>query len=344
MYSPDARQTWASVNSRRRLRQRCARAVPVRDTRLWLCGWILCSVSVCTCAWATVYELPADGSAVIGADERTKSTYQDTLPDIARNHSVGYEEIIRANPVVDIWLPGQDTRILLPGRHILPSGPREGIVVNLPEHRLYFYPKPRDGEKAVVLTYPVSIGRLEWRSPLGLTRILTKEEHPFWVPTESIRKEHAAAGDPLPKVVPPGPDNPLGNFKMRLAAGGGTYEIHATNNPVAVGMAVTHGCISMYPEDLAALFPLVPVGTKVRLINEPVKVTHVDRDLLVEAHPQLDDEGRFIEPDLEQLSQLLDAALGDHIAAIHWDFAREVLRAATGMPTVVGLETNFASR
>jgi L,D-transpeptidase ErfK/SrfK len=341
MYSADAQQRWAIVNSRRRLRQRWAHAALGRDKGLW--GWLFC-VSICTCTWATVYELPRDGSAVIGADERTKSTYQDTLLDIARRHSVGYEEIIRANPGVDVWLPGEDTRILLPGRHILPPGPREGIVVNLPEHRLYYYPKPRDGEKAVVLTYPVSIGSLDWRSPLGLTRILAKEEHPIWVPTESIRKEHAADGDPLPKVVPAGPDNPLGNFKMRLAAGGGTYEIHATNNPVAVGMAVTHGCIRMYPEDLAALFPLVPVGTKVLLINEPVKVTYVDGNLLLEAHPPLSDPGHAVEPDFEQLSQLLDGALGHRTAAIHWDFAREVLRAATGMPTVVGLETNVASR
>ena len=305
---------------------------------------MLCCVSVWPCSRAAVYELPTDGSAVIGVDARTRSTYQDTLLDVARQHGVGYEEIIRANPGVDVWLPGKDTRILLPGRHILPPGPREGIVVNLPEHRLYFYPKPRDGEKAVVLSYPVSIGSLDWRSPLGLTRILAKDEHPNWIPTESIRREHAAYGDPLPKVVPAGPDNPIGNYKMRLAAGGGLYEIHATNNPVAVGMAVTHGCIQMYPEDLAALFPLVPVGTKVRLINEPVKVTSAAGDLLLEAHPPLNDEHHSVEPHLEQLSQLLDSVLGQHRTAVHWDFAREVLRAATGMPTVVGLETNVASR
>ncbi|MDB6044779.1 MAG: hypothetical protein JWM63_3330 [Gammaproteobacteria bacterium] len=287
-----------------------------------------------------MYELPADSSAVIGTDERTKSTYQDTLLDIARRYSVGYEEIIRANPGVDIWMPGEGTNITLPGRHILPPGPREGIVVNLPEHRLYYYPKPTKEAKPVVLTFPVSIGSTSWHSPLGETRIVAKEKHPNWYPPEAVRQEHMAAGDPLPKVVPPGPDNPLGEFKMRLAAGDGSYEIHGTNNPVAVGMAITHGCIIMYPEDVAALFPLVPIGTKVSLLNEPIKVTYVSGDLLLEAHPAVDSEGWSVEPDLELLSQHLERELGSDTVAIHWDLAREALHSATGILTLVGLEAD----
>jgi L,D-transpeptidase ErfK/SrfK len=306
----------------------------------WLGRSLVCFASLWTCAWATVYELPADGSALLGTDVRTKSTYRDTLLDIARRYSLGYEEIIRANPGVDMWLPGEGADILLPGRRILPPGPREGIVVNLPEHRLYYYPKPKRGQKPVVVTYPVSIGRMDWHSPLGQTRIVAKEKHPNWYPPESIRKEHAANGDPLPRVVPAGPDNPLGDFKMRLAVGDGTYEIHGTNNPMAVGMAITHGCIRMYPADVAALFPLVPVGTRVWLINDPVKVAYVDGDLLLEAHPPVDGEGQSVEPNLELLSHQLDRALGSNTAAIHWDFAREALQAANGMPTVVGLHAD----
>jgi L,D-transpeptidase ErfK/SrfK len=292
-------------------------------------------------AWATVYELPADGSAVFGTDQRIKATYKDTLLDIARRYSLGYEEIIRANPGVDMWLPGEGTEVLLPGRRILPPGAREGVVINLPEHRLYYYPKPKKGHKALVVTYPVSIGRMDWHSPLGQTWVVAKEKHPNWYPTASILKEHAANGDPLPKVVPPGPKNPLGDYKMRLAVGDGTYEIHGTNNPLAVGMAITHGCVRMYPEDIAALFAAVPVGTKVWLINDPVKVAYVDGDLLVEAHPPVDGQGQTVEPNLELLSRQLDQALGKSTAAIHWDFAREALQAASGMPTVVGLEADF---
>jgi L,D-transpeptidase ErfK/SrfK len=298
-------------------------------------------VGLQTSAWATVYELPADGSAVFGTDQRIKASYKDTLLDIARRYSLGYEEIIRANPGVDLWLPGEGTEVLLPGRRILPPGPREGSVVNLPEHRLYYYLKQRKGHKATVVTYPVSIGRMDWHSPLGQTWLVAKQKHPSWYPPESIRKEHAANGDPLPKVVPPGPKNPLGDYKMRLAVGDGTYEIHGTNNPLAVGMAITHGCIRMYPEDVAALFKAVPVGTKVWLINDPVKVAYVDGDLLVEAHPPVDGEGQTVAPNLELLSKQLDQALGKSTAAIHWDFAREALQAATGMPTIVGLEADL---
>jgi L,D-transpeptidase ErfK/SrfK len=152
-----------------------------------------------------------------------------------------------------------------------------------------------------------------------------------------VRKEHADRGDVLPKVVPAGPDNPLGQFAMRLAVGGGSYLIHGTNNPLAVGMAVTHGCIRMYPEDIAALFPLVPVGTKVRLVNEPVKAAWVQGQLLIEVHPPVDAEGQSVEPDLQVLEPLLDQELGNDIAAIHWDLARDTLAAATGLPTLVGL-------
>jgi L,D-transpeptidase ErfK/SrfK len=307
------------------------------NMKRWATVFFLFAV-LCGTAEATVYELPENGAAVFGTDEHIKSTYQDTLLDIARRYSLGYEEIIRANPGVDMWLPGEGTDILLPGRRILPPGPHEGIVVNLPEHRLYYFPKPRKGEKAVVITYPVSIGKMDWSTPLGETRVIAKQKNPAWYPPESVRKEHLANGDPLPAVVPAGPDNPLGDFAMRLAVGGGSYMLHGTNNPMAVGMAITHGCIRMYPEDVAALFPLVPVGTKVWLINDPVKVAYVDGELLLEAHPPVDAEGQTTEPNLDLLSQLLDKALGNSTAAIHWELARSTLQAANGMPEVVGLQ------
>lgn len=288
-------------------------------------------------AQASVFQLPTDGSIVVGEDSSVTSVYQDTLPDLAHRFSLGYYEIIRANPAVDVWLPGADKQLLLPGRRILPTGPHEGIVVNLPEHRLYYYPKPKPHEQPVVITYPVSIGKMDWRTPLGTTHVIAKIKHPSWYPPESIRKEHAANGDPIPKVVGPGPDNPLGDYALRLAAGNGEYLIHGTNNPTAVGMAVTHGCIRMYPEDVAALFAIVPVGTPVRLVNDPVKVAWVNGELLLEVHPPVDAEGQTVDPDVNLLSQKLDQALGSNSAAIHWDLARTTLQAASGIPTLVGL-------
>jgi L,D-transpeptidase ErfK/SrfK len=294
-------------------------------------------------AQATVYQLSKSDDSVVGEDQTITTVYEDTLYDLARKYSLGSEEVIRVNPGVDAWLPGAGKQVIIPGRHILPPGPREGIVVNLPEHRLYYYPKPQRGQPGIVITYPVSIGKMDWHTPIGLTHVIQKEKNPVWIPPESVRKEHAAAGDPLPPRVPSGPDNPLGLFAMRLAAGNGTYMIHGTNNPIAVGLAVTHGCIRMYPEDVEQLFPMIPVGTDVRLINEPVKVAWVNGELLLEAHPPVDAEGQSFEPDVDQFAELLRTAVGDSTVAIHWDYAREVLQRADGVLATVGLEADLSA-
>ena len=294
-------------------------------------------------AQATVFPLVHSTDEVFGEDQTVVTVYEDTLYDLARKYSLGSEELIRVNPGIDPWLPGAGKQVTIPGRHILPPGPREGIVVNLPEHRLYYYPKAKRGQPQEVITYPVSIGKMDWRTPLGLTHVIAKQKDPTWYPPDSVRKEHAEAGDPLPPAVPPGPDNPLGEYAMRLAAGNGTYLIHGTNNPIAVGLAVTHGCIRMYPDDVAALFPLVPVGTPVRLINEPIKVAWVDGELLLEAHPPVDAEGQSFEPNVDQFSDLLQKAVGDTTVAIHWDYAREVLQKADGVIATVGLEADASA-
>jgi L,D-transpeptidase ErfK/SrfK len=286
-------------------------------------------------------ELPADGSAVIGSNTTISSHYQDTLFDIARRYGFGIEEIIRANPGIDIWLPGEGTLILLPGRRILPPVSREGIVVNLPEHRLYYFPKPAKNETPVVITYPVSIGKDGDSTPLGQTRITAKIQHPFWVPTQSIRDEHAARGDPLPRLIGPGSDNPIGDYKMRLGFRGGTYEIHGTNRPASVGMAATYGCIGMYPEDLAALYALISIGTPVRLINVPIKVAWSAGTLLVEAHLSIDAQGHTVAPTFDQLTAALHQTAQDAKAAILWERAVYVLERADGVIATVGTRLSF---
>lgn len=306
-----------------------------RNPRMLVAGLLLQAASAG--AWATVYELPGPEAVLFGREERVLTTYEDTLYEIARRFSLGSEEVVRVNPGIDPWLPGAGRNIVIPGQRVLPPGPREGIVVNLPEHRLYFYPKTVPGKPQRVFTYPISIGKMDWRTPLGKTKVVNKRERPSWVPPESVRREHIANGEPpLPAVVPPGPDNPLGNYAMRLGLNG-SYLIHGTNNPIAVGMAVTHGCIRMYPEDIEELFPMVAVGTPVYLINEPVKVAWVDGQLLLEAHPPVDAQGQTGEPDLVVFEGLLEQALGESVVAIHWDRARGELAQARGMPAVVGL-------
>jgi L,D-transpeptidase ErfK/SrfK len=302
---------------------------------------LVAAVGTASLAHATVYTLIKADDTVVGQDQTIKTVYTDTLYDLAAKLSLGSEELIRVNPGVDPWLPGDGKELTVPGRHILPPGPHEGIVVNLPEHRLYYFPKPKRGGPIEVITYPVSIGKMDWRTPLGVTHVTQKIKDPVWYPPESVRKEHAESGDPLPPgPVKAGPDNPLGQFAMRLAAGNGTYLIHGTNNPIAVGLAVTHGCIRMYPVDVAALFPLIPVGTPVRLINDPVKVAWIDGELLLEAHPPVDAQGQSFEPNIEQFSELLQKAVGDTTVAIHWDYARDVLQKANGVIATVGLEAD----
>jgi L,D-transpeptidase ErfK/SrfK len=251
------------------------------------------------------FEYPPAEFDLVGAIQFVEARHEDTLLDIARHHDIGQEEILGANPTVDRWLPGEGARVLIPSRYVLPPPPHEGLILNLPEMRLYYFPKPKDGQPREVQTYPVSIGRMEWATPLGKTRLVSKQKDPAWYPPESIRAEHAADGDPLPKYVPPGPDNPLGRYAMRLGIPG--YLIHSTNKAYGVGMRVSHGCIRMLPEDIEHLFPQVPVGTPVRIINQPAKVGWYGGDLYLELHPPLEED----QVSAEALAQTVMTAIDD---------------------------------
>ncbi len=299
------------------------------------------------------YEMPANGNDVVGALTVVSARADDTLLDIARRHGLGYEDIVRANPDVDTWLPGEGTEVLLPTRFILPPGSRKGVVLNLAEYRMYYFPEPIDGEPAFVMTYPMSIGRMDWETPLGLARVVSKVRNPTWYPPESVRAEHAADGDPLPRIVPPGPRNPLGGYAMRLSIPG--YLIHSTNRPAGVGMRVTHGCIRMFPADIRFLFDQVSVDTPVRIINEPVKVGWHGDELVMEVHRALEetpiesDSGEIISevlPDdgdqgperdvLTALTEQFVAATNTRAGELDWERAEELLDRADGIPGPVG--------
>ena len=269
---------------------------PICHTRvLLLLTWLLPVV-----ATADEWILPPADVDLIGEIRYTEARYEDTLLDIARRHDLGRDEIVNANPGVDTWLPGEGTRIMLPTRYILPDAPREGLVLNLPEMRLYYYPPARRGEVRRMVTHPISIGRVDWKTPLGKTRISAKQRDPSWRPPKSILKEAAAEGRELPEVIPAGPDNPLGRFALRLAIPG--YLIHSTNKPYGLGMRVSHGCIRMYPEDIEKLFSRVRVNNPVHIVNQPVKLGWLADTLFVEVHPPL-------EEDEEHLRDLLRSTL-----------------------------------
>jgi L,D-transpeptidase ErfK/SrfK len=239
-------------------------------------------------AYATTFVLPRNGDSVVGELAVVTSEHQDDLSDLAYTYDVGYEEMRSANPKVDFWLPGKGTEVLIPSQFVLPDAPHEGIVINLPEMRLYYYPRVKAGPARVVTTYPVSIGPQDWKTPQGVTKIMTKKTNPSWTPPASIRAEHAKDGDILPKVVPGGPDNPLGQFALSLGHAG--YLIHGTNKPYGVGMRVTHGCMRLYPKDIEHLFQQVPVGTPVRIVNQPYKVGYANGELYLEVHPNLEED------------------------------------------------------
>jgi L,D-transpeptidase ErfK/SrfK len=270
---------------------------------------------------------------VVGDVQYVVARDEDTLPDFARRYGLGHDEIVAANPGVDPWLPGAGTRVVLPTQFVLPDAPRNGIVLNLATLRLFYYPPTEEGEPQVVVTHPIGIGREGWRTPVGRMRIIEKTENPTWRPPASVRREHAKQGDPLPAVVPAGPDNPLGAHAMRLSRP--SYLLHGTNKPYGVGMRVSHGCVRLYPEDIAALFAQVPVKTDVLILNQPYLAGWRGDRLYLEAHEPLAEDARRWKGSLEPMERVVQQAAGEAAAAIDWEKAREVASKMRGIPVPV---------
>jgi L,D-transpeptidase ErfK/SrfK len=282
---------------------------------------------------AETFVLPSGGGDVVGWAGETVARHEDTLADIARQFQVGHTEMRLANPEVDFWLPGEGTPVVLPTRFVLPQAERRGIVLNVPEMRMYYYPdRPRFGDP-VVVTYPISIGRMDWNTPLGRTHVTAKVKDPSWTPPASIRKEAELAGDPLPRYVPPGPDNPLGAYALRLDLPG--YLIHSTNKPYGVGMRVTHGCVRMYPEDIERLFPEVRVGTPVNIVNQPVKVGWLRDTLFIEVHPPLEEDPAGDEELRRMALELIEEADRQRPVELQGRDLMRALEEKTGMPVAI---------
>lgn len=294
----------------------------------------LASLCLAGSAQALELPLPAPGEDLVGQIQVIKARYEDTFADIGTANDLGYLEMVAANPGVDPWLPGAGTDIILPTRYILPSGPREGIVINLAEYRLYYFPKGRN----VVYTYPLGIGREGWGSPVTLTSIVGKTPNPSWTPPKSIRAEHAADGDILPAVFPPGPDNPLGPFKFSLGTPG--YLIHGSNKKFGIGMRVSHGCFRMLNPNVLELAKLVPIGTKVRIINEPYKFGVVAGKVYLEAHAPLSDSehASLNDKNTAVINSLLKR--DDLVSRVQmdWEQVREVVSAEDGIPVPIATE------
>jgi len=268
---------------------------------------------------------------MVGSLQWINAYHEDTLPDIARQHGLGFDEILQANPGVDPWLPGEGTRVLLPTRMILPRQ-REGLVLNVASRRLFYF----DEQGVLQDTFAIGVGREGWATPTGQAKVRAKAKDPVWFVPASIRAEHAEAGDPLPRRVGPGPDNPLGTYAIALDMPG--YLIHGTNKPYGVGMRVSHGCVRLYPEDIESLFPRVPVGTPVTILNEPISVAEFDGRLYLEAHPPFEDDQTWQGHWEEVQGRLLQ---DPRVASreIDWDKARAIIESAMGIPLAISVDS-----
>jgi len=277
--------------------------------------------------------LPPSDVDLIGRMQVVPAAYEDTLLDIARRYGIGQDEILLANPKVDRWLPGRNTPVVVPTEFILPKSKRSGIVLNVPEMRIYYYPKPLKGRMPEVHTFPVSVGRMDWKTPLGTAKVQAKVKDPVWVPPASIRAEHAAKGDILPPIVAAGPLNPLGQYALRLSIPG--YLIHGTDKPWGIGMRVTHGCLRLYPEDINELYAEVPVGTTVEIVYQAVKVGWVLGDLYIEVHPPLEEDKDIKNMLMKTAVEMVEAEIMKNPVSVSGKLIRQAVEEKSGIPMLI---------
>lgn len=281
------------------------------------------------------FHLPdTPGEGLIGEVQYTRVGRGDSLLDIARAFDIGHDQIIRANPALNRWVPQEGAEVVLPSLYVLPTGERRGLVLNVAELRLYYY----EPKGQTVHTFPVSIGDVDWRTPLGQTRVAAKEIDPAWYPPKSIREEHLDEGEELPRFIPGGdPDNPLGHFALKLGIPG--YLIHGTDvrRSFGIGMRVSHGCIRLYPEDMAQLFEMVRVGTSVRIVDQPVKAAWRGDLLYLEVHHPLseDDHDDLAIPSIPDVAAVLAKNIGPGVD-VDIEEIEVAQRIGNGIPVVVG--------
>ena len=276
---------------------------------------------------------------VVGYVQRTIVGKDDTLPDIARRFDLGYEEMLLANPGVDAWLPGVGREVVVPTQFVLPAAPHEGLVVNVAAMRVYYFPPHKKGQQQVLYTHPIGIGRVGWKTPEGTTKIVSRIKDPVWVVPKSVRDEHAENGEQLPARVPPGPDNPLGQYMFRLSWP--SYLIHGTNKPYGVGMRSSHGCMRLYPEDIAVFFDLLPIGTRVTVVNQPYLFGSRDGALYLQAYTVMEDDSRDWGNNRKRLlKNLLSPKLHHQVSekddSIDWQRVGDLAHSPRAIPVPIG--------
>ncbi|QSX29383.1 L,D-transpeptidase family protein [Shewanella cyperi] len=284
----------------------------------------------CQSAMAVIYPLPPANSRLVGEDRHYKVPEgKHTLEEIASKFQLGLSNMLEANPGVDPFLPTPGSTLIVPHRLILPDAPREGIVINVAEMRLYYYPKG----KKIVQVLPIGIGQLGTDTPENwVTKVQRKRANPTWTPTAKMRKEYAAKGEILPPVWPAGPDNPMGLYALYI---GNLYAIHGTNASFGIGLRVSHGCVRLREDDIEMLFNSVPVGTRVQFVNQPIKATaEPDGSRLLEVHQPLSRSVEEFESD-EPAVLSLSRDIGRFVAHAETDsfVLKRLLEDRTGIVT-----------
>lgn len=301
----------------------------IRSRSAFLYAPLLLTAAVAS-AHAETYDL-ALGQEMVGTPGYYVTKKEDTLLDVARDHDLGYGQLITVNSEVDPWLPGDGRQITIPTAYLLPPGPRKGIVIDLAAQRLFYF--PADGK--TVQTYPIGTGSEAGMTPRGTTTVIAKQANPAWYPPKSIREERPD----LPARVAPGPDNPLGAYALRM--GWSSYLIHGSNKEYGVGRNVSHGCIRLYSFDIDQLFHEVPLGTQVRVVDQEMKLAWVDGELylsLAPSHAQIDEisENRPMTTSVPaDLFQKVAAAAGKDVGRIDWHMVQWIGEKRPGMPIAV---------
>lgn len=293
-------------------------------------GWLLLLLFSIP-SFALTYSIPSQDDTVVGNLKIIPSKSGESLQTIARTYEIGFDAIVLANPKVKKYgFLKPNTPILIPSFFVLPNTPRDGIVINLPEKRLYYY---LDNGHSV-LTEPVTIGKEGWKTPPLKAKISRKEEDPVWRVPISIQQEQIAAGINPPKTfVPPGPDNPLGKFALRV--GQSSILLHGTNNPYSIGKRASHGCIRLYPEDIEALFNQVDTGTPVRIADQPYKTGFYEGRLYLEVHPALAESRGSVQERVKQIYDLIMQTVHQQKERVNWTSVKIAIKRENGIPALI---------
>lgn len=291
-------------------------------------GYLILSLIFCNTAYALSFPLPEAHDTLVGEVMTVIAEPGDNFHTLGRKYNIGYYAMLEANQNLNPDVPKPWSKVKIPSQFILPLIPKEGIVINLSEMRLYYFP----ANKKVVYTYPIGVGRIDWGTPLGLGTATAKVTKPTWIVPESIRKDREKDGVHLPKKVLPGPDNPMGDYKINTSFS--NYRIHGTNDPSGVGMRSSAGCIRMFPEDIKELFGLIKVGTPIHIIDKPYKFGWLAGKLYFEAHQPLQEHNNKL---AEQLETSVKAALVAKSKDANADFelVKQIAEAHNAIPQAV---------